>query len=87
MSNYAAIHKRIKNLSIAIERRNRRRKPLQLSMIVIYDPDTRQPLPGYEASAANAPIWLPDNKRGGTWLPKKVYLLEPGETLEDGIDP
>ena len=87
MSNYAAFRKRIENLSIAIERRNLKRKPLQLSMIVIYDPDTGQPLPGYELSAATARVRLPDNKRGGTWLPKKVYLLEPGETLEDGIDP
>lgn len=87
MSQYAAFRKRIENLSIAIERRNQRRKPMQPSMIVIYDPDTRQPLPSYETSADTARVWLPDNKRGGTWLPKKVYLLEPGETLEDGIDP
>jgi hypothetical protein len=87
MSNYATFRKRIETLSIAIEQRNQRRKPLQLSMIVIYDPDTRMPLPGSEASADTARVWLPDNKRGGTWLPKKAYLLEPGETLEDGIDP
>lgn len=86
MHNYAAFRKRIENLSVAIERRNQRHKPLQLSMVVIYDPDTRQPLPSYEASASNARVWLPDNKRGGTWLPKKMYVLAPGETLEDGID-
>lgn len=86
MSNYAAFHKRIENLSIAIEQRNRRRKPLHLSMIVIYDSDTGLPLPGYE-SLENARVRIPDNKRDGTWLPKKVYLLAPGETLEDGIDP
>ncbi len=88
MSNpYAAFRKRIDTLSIAIDRRNLRRKPLQTSMIVIYDPDTRKPLPGYEESTENARVWLPDNKRGGVWLPKKAYLLAPGETLEDGIDP
>ena len=88
MSNYATFHKRIENLSIAIEQRNQRHNPVSLSLTVLCDPTTMQALPGHEPTQESLRFkHVKPGKRGGIWLPKKVYLLAPGETLEDGIDP